>query len=90
MPRAFRLRTKRFQSRGVGTQAIRLLAERVLEAGETHLELSFHDARGGPEPFYIELGFERTGRVDDGEVVARAALTTILDRTAMRPARRVR
>ncbi len=81
---------RRFQGRGVGTLAIRLLAERLREQGETHLELSFHDAPGGPEPFYVKLGFERTGRVDDGEIVARAALATILDRPATGPARRVR
>lgn len=81
---------RRFQGRGVGTRAICLLAERLLEQGETHLELSFHDARGGPEPFYARLGFDRTGRVDDGEIVARAPLATILERSATRPVRRVR
>jgi diamine N-acetyltransferase len=31
-------------------------------------------APGGPEPFYRAFGFEPTGEVDEGEVVARLRL----------------
>ena len=74
----------RFQGRRVGVQAMRLLALRLQELGETELELSFGDARGGPEAFYTKLGFVRTGDIDDGELVARARIETILERSLRR------
>ena len=78
----------RFQGRRVGVQAMRLLALRLQELGETELELSFGDARGGPEAFYTKLGFVRTGDIDDGELVARARIETILERSLRRRADR--
>ncbi len=71
----------RFQGRRVGVRALRLLGLRLQALGETELELSFGDARGGPEAFYTELGFVRTGEIDDDEVVARARIETILERS---------
>jgi hypothetical protein len=38
--------------------------------------------RGGPETFYRALGFVPTGRIDDGEVEARADLDQVLDAVA--------
>ena len=60
----------RFQRRGVGRAALTRVIEHVrAKALFTTLELSYVPAPGGPEPFYRRLGFEPTGRVDDGEVV---------------------
>ena len=42
--------------------------------GATELLVSWVPAAGGPEPFYLGLGFEPTGEVDEGEVVARLRL----------------
>ena len=40
------------------------------EAGGPALQVSWVPADGGPEPFYRRLGFEPTGEIHDGEVVA--------------------
>jgi diamine N-acetyltransferase len=62
----------RYQGRGYGRRAIELLIEHVRgRPGATELKLSWVPAEGGPEPFYRALGFEPTGEIDGGEVVAR-------------------
>jgi len=40
------------------------------QGGPRRLTTSWNPALGGPEPFYRGLGFEPTGEIDDGEVVA--------------------
>lgn len=61
---------RRFQGRGIGRAALALVIEHVRSKGLfSTLELSFVPGPGGPEHFYRKLGFEPTGRVDDGEVV---------------------
>jgi diamine N-acetyltransferase len=42
--------------------------------GATELLTSWVPGERGPEEFYRKLGFERTGEVEDGEVVARLRL----------------
>jgi diamine N-acetyltransferase len=71
---------RRFQRRGVGRRAIRLLAELRSAAGSTHLLLScIADVPGAPEPFYRRLGFERTGHIDDsGETEMIAPIDRLL------------
>lgn len=71
----------RHQRRGIARRTIALLAELLADAGHTHLDVSFVDEPGGPELFYVQLGFERTGVIDDdGEVWARASLAEIAAR----------
>jgi diamine N-acetyltransferase len=61
----------RHQRRGYGTQVMQLVCEHIdAEGGPRRLTTSWHDEVGGPEPFYRKLGFEPTGEIDDGEVVA--------------------
>jgi diamine N-acetyltransferase len=65
----------RFQGRGYGARAIGLLAEHVRSRpGATELRTSWVPGPGSPEGFYLRLGFEPTGEIDEGEVVARLAL----------------
>jgi len=65
----------RFQGLGYGRAAIRLIADHVRALpGATALMVSWVPAPGGPEPFYLGLGFEATGEVHDGEVVGRLDL----------------
>lgn len=65
----------RFQRRGYGRAAMRLLVDHVRTLpGATALVTSWVPAEGGPEPFYRGLGFAPTGEVDDGEVVGRVEL----------------
>ena len=67
----------RFQGLGYGRAAMGLIAEHVRELpGAAALVTSWVPAPGGPEPFYRGLGFEPTGAVEDGEVVARLDLTS--------------
>ncbi|TAK02780.1 MAG: GNAT family N-acetyltransferase, partial [Chloroflexota bacterium] len=58
-----------FQGQGYGAAAIRLLVEHVRSLpGAAHLVTSWVPGPGSPEGFYLGLGFEPTGEVDDGEV----------------------
>ena len=67
-----------FQRRGIARRAIAMVADVLDELGCDALDVSFVDEPGGPERFYTQLGFERTGiSDDDGEVWARATLAEI-------------
>ncbi len=66
---------ERYQGRGYGRVAIGLVVDHVRTLpNATELLVSWVPADGGPEPFYRGLGFEPTGEVDDGEVVAKLRL----------------
>ncbi len=70
-PFLWRLLVDRFhQGRGVGSRVIELLAERAREAGCGRLLVSWVPGRGGPERFYLNLGFVPTGEMDEDEVIA--------------------
>lgn len=59
------------QRRGIGREAIRLVVEYVRSRPKIKsFRTSFVPGPGSPGPFYIGLGFEPNGEVDDGEVVA--------------------
>ena len=62
------------QRRGIGERVMGLLVEQLREQGHRSLRTSWVQAKGGPEPFYLRLGFVPTGEYDDGEAVARLAL----------------
>jgi len=63
------------QRRGYGSQVMQLVYRHIDEqGGPRRLTTSWNPDVGGPERFYRGLGFEPTGEIDDGEVVA------ILDR----------
>jgi diamine N-acetyltransferase len=65
----------RYQGRGYGRAALALVVDHVRSLPRaTELLVSWVPEDGGPEPFYRALGFEPTGEVDDGEVVARLRL----------------
>lgn len=65
----------RHQGRGFGATALELLLDHVRRRpGTTELKTSWVPGDGGPEGFYRRLGFEPTGEVDEGEVVARIVL----------------
>jgi len=60
----------KFQGRGIGSAALNHVIEHV--RGKSlfdSLELSYVPGPKCPEPFYLKLGFEHTGRLDDDEVV---------------------
>jgi diamine N-acetyltransferase len=58
------------QRRGVGRAAIERLVDHLRSvAGTTALETSCVPGPGSPRDFYLQLGFEDTGRVEHGEQV---------------------
>jgi RimJ/RimL family protein N-acetyltransferase len=65
---------RRHQRRGIGERVMGLVVEHLRAQGHRTLRTSWVQARGGPEPFYLRLGFVPTGDYDDGEAVARLAL----------------
>jgi diamine N-acetyltransferase len=65
----------RYQKFGFGAQAIKLLiAHARTRPKAKNMLLSFVPKENNPEAFYKRFGFERTGEIDDGEVVMRLAL----------------
>lgn len=68
----------RQQGKGFGRQALELVIAHVRALPEaTALELSYHPGPGEPAPFYARLGFQETGRIEDGERVMRLVLTSV-------------
>ncbi len=64
-----------YQGLGFGRQAITLLLDYVrTRPGACELLTSCGEGEGSPEGFYTCLGFERTGEVEDDEVVLRLPL----------------
>ena len=63
------------QRKGYGRAALAAIVDHVRPLpGATELLVSWVPAPGGPEPFYLGLGFVPTGAVHDGEVEARLPL----------------
>jgi RimJ/RimL family protein N-acetyltransferase len=65
---------RRHQGRGIGRRIVEQVVDRFRTAGHTGLLVSWVPGPGSPERFYRRLGFEPTGDVDDGEIVARLPL----------------
>ena len=64
------------QQHGYGRAAVAAIVEHVRTLpNATELLVSWVPAPGGPEPFYLGLGFSPTGEVHEGEVEARLRLT---------------
>lgn len=61
---------QRHQRRGIGREVIRLVLAYVRSRPGIHSFYTSYVAEpGGPGPFYLGLGFEPNGEIDDGEVV---------------------
>ncbi len=58
---------RRHQGRGIGRRAVGLLVERFRAEGHARLLINWVRDQGGPEAFYLGLGFRLTGRIEDGE-----------------------
>lgn len=65
-----------FQGKGVGREAVALVAREVRGRGMNELRTSYGQGAGSPEPFYARLGFVPTGDVYGDEVEA----TLVFDR----------
>lgn len=65
----------RWQRRGYGRAAVEQVIAHVRTLPNAReLIVSWVPSAGGPEPLYLGLGFEPTGEVDAGEIVARREL----------------
>lgn len=65
----------RHQGKGYGRQAIARLVEYVrTRPNARELLVSYHPGDGSPRDFYLKLGFQETGQVEDGEIVLRLPL----------------
>jgi|SRR5688572_19306141 len=63
------------QRRGIGREVMRLVLEHVRSRpGVRSFYTSYVPEPGGPEPFYLGLGFVPNGEVEDGEVVVMCPL----------------
>ena len=63
------------QGRGYGLRAMQQVIDFVRSQPDAkELMVSYVPGDGNPSPFYVKLGFEETGRVEDGERVMRLAL----------------
>jgi RimJ/RimL family protein N-acetyltransferase len=63
------------QRRGIGKRVIELVFDQARAWGASSITVSWVPGVGSPEPLYRAFGFEPTGEIDDGEIVARARLT---------------
>jgi RimJ/RimL family protein N-acetyltransferase len=59
------------QRRGIASRALDMVEDEVRGWGAGSWCTSWAPGRGSPEPFYMARGFEPTGEIDDGEIVAR-------------------
>lgn len=65
---------RRHQGRGIGGTALGIWLDDMRAAGHAAVGVSWVPGHGGPEGFYLRNGFEPTGEVRDGEIVARRVL----------------
>jgi len=66
------------QRRGIGKHVVEAVIEQAKDWGAEAMVVSWVPGVGSPEPLYLAMGFEPTGEVDDGEIVARL----VFDKTA--------
>ena len=62
------------QGRGYGRFAVETVLEEARRRGNTTATVLWIPAAGGPEEFYLKLGFRPTGQTFNGEVVGRIEL----------------
>ncbi|WP_033342687.1 GNAT family N-acetyltransferase [Catenuloplanes japonicus] len=58
------------QGRGYGRFAVEAVCAELRDRGWSQAYVTFEPRDGGPEPFYLGLGFVKTGEVSDGQTVA--------------------
>jgi diamine N-acetyltransferase len=62
------------QRRGYGRFAVETVLDEARRRGEKVVTVLWLPAEGGPEDFYLKLGFRPTGQAHHGEVVGRIEL----------------
>ncbi|WP_017586179.1 GNAT family N-acetyltransferase [Nocardiopsis ganjiahuensis] len=62
------------QGRGYGRFAVEAAVEEARRRGFGRITVSWVPGEGSPEAFYLGMGFHKTGRVEDGEVIGELLL----------------
>ncbi|MFF5158951.1 GNAT family N-acetyltransferase [Streptomyces sp. NPDC000348] len=62
------------QGKGYGRFAVESVAEELRRRGAEELYVTWHPGASGPEDFYLNLGFRRTGEAAEAETVGVLAL----------------
>ncbi|MFJ8753304.1 GNAT family N-acetyltransferase [Streptomyces sp. NPDC102441] len=57
------------QGKGYGRFAVHAVCEEILRRGQKRVTVTWTPGEGGPEEFYLRLGFRRTGEMSEDEVV---------------------
>lgn len=57
------------QGRGYGRFAVESVCEEIRRRGRSRVTVTWAEGEGGPEPFYLRLGFRRTGEMSGNQVV---------------------
>ncbi|MEU9467193.1 GNAT family N-acetyltransferase [Streptomyces avermitilis] len=57
------------QGRGYGRFAVDAVCAEIRRRGRTRVTVTWAEGEGGPEPFYLRLGFRRTGEMSGDQVV---------------------
>lgn len=57
------------QGRGYGRFAVEAVCEEIRERGQSRVTVTWAEGEGGPEEFYLRLGFRRTGEMSGDQVV---------------------
>ncbi|OKJ16057.1 GNAT family N-acetyltransferase [Kitasatospora sp. CB01950] len=63
------------QGRGYGRFAVEAVAAEIRRRGGTRLTTTWHPGEGGPERFYLGLGFRPTGETSGDQVVGELDLS---------------
>ncbi|MFF4011794.1 GNAT family N-acetyltransferase [Streptomyces sp. NPDC001717] len=63
------------QGKGYGRFAVRAVTEEIRGRGTSQAYVTWHLGEGSPEPFYLGLGFHRTGELSGDEPVGVLRLT---------------
>lgn len=63
------------QGRGYGRFAVRAVNDEIRRRGGTLSTVTWKPGEGGPEEFYLRLGYRRCGLTDDGEYLGELELT---------------
>lgn len=65
------------QGRGYGRFAVEAVCEEVRRRGGTRVTVTWKPGEGGPEPFYLKLGFRPTGEMSEDDIVAEKELSPL-------------
>lgn len=66
---------EKYQGRGYGRFAVEAAIEEARSRGEARITVSWVPGEGSPEDFYLGLGFRKTGRVEDSEIIGELLLS---------------